>query len=167
MNIVALKMAGLRFWQQRSPSERRALRLLSGILIAALVIQTLWSLEHARRSLSRQLPVLAEQAEKAHALRDTWRQLNAGRETQSSPRADTSRAEAHRRVSELGQAMTAEWTASGELLLKGQADFSVWLKWLAEIHRDYQLVLSQCRVASANSGLADIEARLTPTKTDP
>ncbi len=155
-----------RFWQQRSPQEQRALHLLLWIVIGALAVQTLWSLEQSRRLLNRKLPLLAEQAEQAHTLRDAWRQLDAGRDTQRMPRADTVRAEVARRLPELGKEIAAEWKANGELGLKGKTDFSVWLKWAATMHEDYRLVVSHCRVTSSASGAVDIEATLTPTQTD-
>jgi type II secretory pathway component PulM len=167
MNIKTLKAQGRQLWHQRSPSEQRALRWLGWIVLAALAVQFLWSLEHARRLLNRQLPELAVQAEKADALRAAWQQLDAARDSQATPRADTARSEAYRRVAELGKGMTAEWAASGELLLKGRVDVAIWLKWVAEIHRDYQWIVSHCQISNAAAGEADIDARLTPGQNHP
>jgi hypothetical protein len=61
--IADLKARWQSIWLQRTAQERRALRWLLWIVLAALLMQTAWSLEHARRLLQRQLPVLAEQAE--------------------------------------------------------------------------------------------------------
>ena len=80
MMMAALKTRWLTIWQQRSAAEQRALRWLLWIVLGALLGQTLWSLEQSRRLLHRQLPVLAEQAEQARALRDAGRQLDAGRD---------------------------------------------------------------------------------------
>ncbi|MDD2742363.1 MAG: type II secretion system protein GspM [Rhodocyclaceae bacterium] len=163
---ASLKAHWQTVWQQRSPQEQRALRWLAWIVIGALLGQTLWSLEHARRLLQRQLPVLAEQVEQAHALRDRWRQLEAGREQQRIPRADTVRSEIAQRLPELGKEVVAEWNAGGELSLKGKVDFSVWLKWVAAIHEDFRLVLSRCRVTNSAGGV-DIEARFSPAQSQP
>jgi len=171
MEALGTTMASLKgrwqiIWQQRSPQEQRALRWLAWILIGALIAQTAWSLEHARRLLQRQLPALAEQVEQAHALRDRWRQLEAGREQQRTPRADTVRGEIAQRLPALGKEVVAEWNAGGELHLKGQVDFSTWLKWVAAVHEDFRLVLSRCRV-TASAGGVDVDASFSPAQSQP
>ena len=159
-----LKARWQTLWLQRTAQERRALRWLLWIVLAALVIQAVWSLEHARRQLQRQLPVLAEQAEQSASLSDAWRQLEAGRAQQGIPRADTVRTEIAQRLPELGKEVVAEWQANGELSLKGKVDFTLWLKWVAAIHEDFRLVLSRCRVTGSENGV-DIEASFAPLQT--
>lgn len=159
--ISDLKSRWQAIWLQRTAQERRALRWLLWIVLAALLIQAVWSLEHARRLLQRQLPVLAEQAEQAANLRDAWRPLEADRAQQAIPRADTMRGEIAQRLPELGKAVLAEWQANGELSLKGNVDFALWLKWVAALHQDFRLVLRRCRVTSSPNGV-DIEVSFAP-----
>jgi hypothetical protein len=74
------------------------------------------------------------------------------------------RSEIAQRLPELGKAVVAEWQGNGELSLKGQVDFALWLKWVAAIHQDFRLVLSRCRVTSSENGV-DIEASFAPVQT--
>lgn len=166
MMMAALKTRWLTIWQQRSAPEQRALRWLMWIVLGALLGQMLWSLEQSRRLLHRQLPVLAEQAEQAYAMRDAWRQLEVGLDQQRSPRAETVRAEIAQRLPQLGTGIVAEWAAGGELNLKGKADFALWLKWVAAIHEDFQLVLNRCRVTNSAGGV-DIDASFSPAQSQP
>lgn len=159
--INELKARWQAIWLQRTLPEQRALRWLLWIIFAAFLIQAVWSLEHARSLLQRQLPVLAEQAEQAANLRDAWRPLEADRAQKAIPRADTMRGEIAQRLPELGKAVVAEWQANGELSLKGNVDFALWLKWVAAVHQDFRLVLSRCRVTSSANGV-DIEVSFAP-----
>lgn len=150
------------FWQQRNARERVVLRLLFCFLITALAAQMLWSLEQARRGLTRQLPVLAEQAEQMHALQNIWQQLNTARSVENKPRPALARPEIERRLTELGKEINAEWAANGELRLKGRTDFSVWLTWAASLHEAHRLVIRRCQISASPGAGVEIDASFSP-----
>jgi len=143
------------FLSQRSPGERRALRLLAWAVALAMAGQAAWSLEHARRTQLRQLPQLAANAERVAALSSELRQL--GERAATPMRNDVLQTTLAPRLSELGPQISVTWPASGQLQLSGEADFAVWIRWTAAMQAEYRLVLERCRI-TGNNGLVRIEA---------
>lgn len=127
--------------------ERRAVKLLVWTLGLALAAQAVWSLETARRAYVRERSAQAARAEQARALADAWQRL---RETPAAPRSAASlRAEVQGRLAELGPRVSAEWTGSGELRLRGEVVFARWLEWTGRLHEEQRLVLQRCRITPA------------------
>lgn len=144
--------------QQRTPRERRALRLLAWFLALAMAAQGLWALETNRRNLRQQLPQLAAQAEQMGHLHQVWQQLSADAAASPTPDNATAKLEIGRRLTELGNSIQAQWSASGELTLKGKTDFATWVTWTAALQEEHHLVLTHCRVVPTNGGI-EIDAR--------
>lgn len=156
----ALPPALQAFWQARDARERRALKLLAAFIAAALLIQTLWSIESARQRNLRQLPQLAAKAEWMRQAVDDWQRQSAQNTSRPPLAPDVLQREVQQRSQPLGNQLKAEWRNGDSLHLSGQVPFDAWIKLLAELHHDLGLVVRQAQVTAASTGLANIDAEL-------
>lgn len=148
------------FWQHKAPRERRALAALGGVLLAALTLQLAWSVETGRRAQQRLVPRLAADAGRMAALAAEWQNLAADPESSAGKSAAAARQDVNRRLPELGREILAQWTADGELTLKGEADFAIWTRWTAAMQEENRLVLTRSRIVGGTTGVA-IDASYT------
>lgn len=147
----SLRQRAQAFWSQRAPRERLALRLLAGILLVALLAQTLWSLAQYRQRQLRQLPILAASAERMTQLAEAWRLLAPPGDLET-PSMATLQPAIEARLGELGPGIQARWQGR-RLALAGQADFSRWIAWTAAVQREHRLIPEKCT-------LRDVDGRL-------
>ncbi len=161
-------------WNQRSSSEQRALRLLFIVIIVAIAAQAVWSLISARQTLQRQLPGLAEQAAQATALSAKLRQLkspsgDAPQQPATAPSPVPATADAVLAGSkDLGAGIRGQRN-EGDISLKGDVDFGLWLHWLARVHDEQRWHPVKLRVTTqgAAPGRVSIDAVLRPATTTP
>jgi type II secretory pathway component PulM len=146
--------------KERPPRERRVLSMLAWVIAGALFIQVAWTIESNRRSLRGQLPVLAAQADQMRHLARTWRALSATDATPSSARPEFVRQAIDGRLGELGGGIKAQWMTNGELVLKGQADFSAWVRWMAVMHQEHRLAPSRLHARHTDGGV-ELDATYT------
>lgn len=153
----AHRLAGLKAtWQGMNGRDRKALSLLAVVAAIALAGQALWSLEQARTQAARQLPPLAASLEKMRVLVKDWQQLSEA--ARPAIDANAARRNVDRRLGELGKGLTGQWNGEGELLIKGQAEFSGWLRWTAAMQQESALRPVSCQLRR-NGESIDIEAR--------
>ncbi len=143
------------WWTQRPAREQRALRILAACLLLALLLQGLWLLETKRRQLRQQLPRLAAQVEQMKVLEQAWLALASAN---PSPAGSLPRAEIERQASALGREVQLQWSANGDLQLKGKTRLDAWLAWTAQLHEEHRLVLSESRLLPRDGGI-EVEAR--------
>lgn len=139
-------------WQARQPRERRALAGLAALLALLLLAQVGWSLEQARQAVRRQLPRLAADAERMRALAAEWQALSADSSAPAT-RPELQRQSIDRQLGELGRAVTARWSADGQLQLQGQVDFATWLRWSATMQQQHQLLPERLHLVPAGTGI--------------
>lgn len=148
------RTSALAFWQDRAPRERRALAMLGGVMLVALTLQLVWSVESGRRAAQQRVPRLAADAGRMAALGTEWQRLAPDLEAAAGKSPEAARQDIARRLPELGGKLAAQWTADGELALKGEADFAVWTRWTAAMQQENRLVLRRCRVVGKAGGVA-------------
>lgn len=141
------------FWQQRAPRERRALQILGAVLLAALLVQLVWSLGGSRHSLLHQMPQLAAKAEQSDRLYEDWQQLTAANAARPLPRPEVLRQAVEQRLGELGPKLAARWNGKGELQLEGRTDFARWLTWTAAMQQENRLFLQSVRLQPGGDGV--------------
>ncbi len=147
------------FWQARTPTEQRALRIMLVVILVALLAQLLWSLEQSRQRLRRQLPSIAAERESMRQNLAEWRVLEASAQARSALPASFQK-EVNRRISALGSGVSSVWSGPAQLRLTGTVSFDSWVGWLGEMQQDFRLFVLRAQVTAAGPGMVRIEVDL-------
>ncbi len=153
-----------RFWLARAPRERLVLRLLGWVVLAALLLQGLWTMLHYRHTLMQTVPRLSQQAEHMAVMRQAWQVLETEKASRPQARPELLRQEVESSLAPWGKQIDAQWTPDNALQVRGQVPFAEWLRWLARMHEEHGLVLRHAHVEAQGAGVR-VDAQLAPATT--
>lgn len=145
------------YWQARSAKERRALKLLLGVLLLAGLVQLTWQAQQSRRMLRQQVPRLATEAEHMRQQLQAWQSLAATQEKTLPP---LPRREVEQRLRALDNALKIAWTGEAQLEISGEAPFDAWLTEIGDLQRDYRLHVVRLQALPAAPGRVTLNAQL-------
>ena len=160
-------MASLRrLWGQvmdkRTSRERIALMVMVVTIAGAMWLQLLWSAHHSR---ARLVTLIAELQTKNDAMRHAVASMLAAKaqgavvRSISAEQAVTAFGDGLRGSGIPGLAVLPD--AHGKVRLAGNAEFDVWIAWLAKAHAEYGVqVLHAAIEPTGQAGMAKIEATL-------
>lgn len=165
MNTLAeLQQRFQSFWQARAPRERRALLLMTIVVLLAMAVQILWSAHRARERLHREVPALRAELAAMQAQALEWRRLRAQGEPMpmlSDAALDAAVRASLAGLNGSGSALTSRLIGSRQIALQGQVDFDRWVDWLAQMQSSQQLTLVRCEVrAKGQPGHVQIDGEL-------
>ena len=147
------------FWTVRSGSEKRALSVMAAVIVLALLVQLLWSVEQSRQQLRRQLPSMAAEVENMRQKLGEWQLLAATTPPRPSVSA-TLQKDVNRRLAALGGGISGAWVGPGQLRLSGTVSFDAWVAWLGEMQQDFRLYVVRAQITPSGSGRVRLEADL-------
>jgi type II secretory pathway component PulM len=149
-------------WAARRPREQALLTGLAVFVVAAVLVQLLWTSHQARARLHKQIPQLRHQVETLQRKAADLQQLRA-QQPNSTPvdrGALLSLSVASANAVGLPEvAKQLQQEGPGRLRLRATVPFDRWLAWAAALQRDVRLGLVSCRIEAADApGSAKIDA---------